>query len=480
MIYSIIFSFVTMNKSLKKGMFLFCFLNFLLFPNFSFASTSDSGNSWILSELEEVNKNKETHNEKESYIKYEKDNIEENKSKIEQVESLNSELKDAEESINTIKKFYTWATDIKNNSDYKDKIKNFDSILSQILTITSLPWTQDTLSYTGYTVKKYSFERKVNQFVKDSNQAISDSEKAIQTTQEDLKIASDEVRKSETNLQVQIQNFAIRFSIFLITLVVLFSLRKIIKRFIKSSSQLSDDKKWVFLSIIKWIISILVIIINGIFFFSEFVSVLPFLAIIWTALWLALRDIISSFIAWFVIWLKDSTYKLWDIIEIEADKIYGKVVKITSLSTFVQQIWFKWPEGIYLSFPNKRIFEIPVKNYSRMNSRLYINLEFFLEKWTDITDAKESLLKIMKEVTSQIEFRSPFTNKGYFKKFWYKEDSLAPQVFVEMRSQGIVLIGKLLWFWKERYDMKYSIEEKFITYLSSKRQEESKIKKEEK
>lgn len=461
------------------------FICFLPFSTFGASSKSDvegsdTGNVWIFSVLEEVNKNKATLAEKESYIKYEKDNIEENKSKIEQVENLSSELKDAEESINTIKKFYTGTTDIKDNSDYKDKIKNFDSILGQILLITSLPWSQDSLSYTEYIVKKYNFERKINQFIKDSNKAISDSEKVIEATQEDLKLASDEVRKSETNLQVQIQNFAIRFSIFLITLIVLFFLRKVIKRFIKSSTQLSDDKKRVFLSISKWIISFFVIIVNGIFFFSEFISILPFLAILGTALWLALRDLISSWIAWFVIWLKESTYKLWDIIEIEADKIYGKVIKITMLSTFIQQIWLKWPEWIYVSFPNKRIFETPVKNYSRMNSWLYINVEFFLEKGTDITDAKKNLLQTIQKITSQAEFRSPLSNKGYFKKFWYSEMSLVPQVFIEMRSQGIVLIGKFLWFWKERYDMKYLIEEKFITYLSRKKPEETTKKKKNK
>lgn len=88
----------------------------------------------------------------------------------------------------------------------------------------------------------------------------------------------------------------------------------------------------------KWIANVSIISVIAVFFFAELLSFLPFLAILGTAIGFALRDIISSFIAWFLIGNKDSVYKIGDVIEVEGDNVFGRVFKISPVVTTIQEL----------------------------------------------------------------------------------------------------------------------------------------------
>ena len=74
--------------------------------------------------------------------------------------------------------------------------------------------------------------------------------------------------------------------------------------------------------LIKWFFNFAIVIATLVFFFSEFTRFLPILAIVGTAIGFALRDIISSIIAWFLIGYRDSLYKIGDVIEVEKENIF--------------------------------------------------------------------------------------------------------------------------------------------------------------
>ncbi len=431
----------------------------------SISTDSSSSDSGIFSVLEKVNKEKTTLSEKESHIKYEEENIKENISRIEQIEKLQSQLKDIETSINTVKKFYTGTLDILQNQDYQEKTKLFETTLWELLWILSFPSEAESMSFTWYLIKKYEVTKQIATKLKEINKDISDSESTIQKSQDELKLLYEEVRKSETTFQTEVQDLVTKVAIFIAALITLLFLGNFLKKVIKKSGSLSDEKKEIFLLIVRWVKNIIIIIIIFAFFFSEFVSILPFLAILWTALWLALRDLISSFIAWFVIGLKDGIYKLNDVIEIDADKIFWKVVKITPLVTIVQELGMNGPNGASLSYPNKRIFETPVKNHSKMNNWIYISVDFFFDVTTDIALTKEKLKEAMWEVISLEKFRSPLSQKSFLKKFGYNETVLHPQIFLESKPQWIMIRWKILVSWWERHEIKGLIIEEFLTRI---------------
>jgi len=120
-------------------------------------------------------------------------------------------------------------------------------------------------------------------------------------------------------------------------------------------------------------------------------SFLPFLAILGTAIGFALRDIISSFIAWFLVGYKDSIYKIGDIIEIEENNVFGRVFKISPVITTIQELGLSGPSGMYKNFPNKFIFEKSIKNISKINNWIYITIDFLLDKKSSIPVSKKIL-----------------------------------------------------------------------------------------
>lgn len=453
-----------MNKVLKKYLFFLFFLSFLFLPNFSFAWTSSTSDSGIFSILKQVNQDKANLSEKQSLVKYEEESIEDRKSKIEELQSLTSKLQESEEAILTIKKFYTWTTDISQNKDYQEKEKTFNSILADILKILSTsPNDTETLTFTWYTSEKTKIKRKIDKKVSEMTADNSTSEESITKTREEIKTLSEELQKSEATFQSAIQDLIVKIIIFIFSIAFLIFFWKFLKKFIRSRPYLSEESKVMFILIVRWIRNSFAAIITFVFFFSEFVSILPFLAIIGTALWLALRDIIASFIARFTIGLKDGMYKVSDIIEIENYKIFWRVVKISPLTTVVQELWMSGASGTYLSFPNKTIFEASVKNYSRLNSWLYLGVDFFLDATSDIIDAKLKLKTVLDEIISSDRFRSPLQHKSFFKKMGYPESSIQPQIFLEARPQGVMLRGKVMTLLLERNDIRTFIIENFIT-----------------
>lgn len=84
----------------------------------------------------------------------------------------------------------------------------------------------------------------------------------------------------------------------------------------------------------RWLFHILFIGAILMIFSAEFMSFLPFLAILSTAVGFALRDVVSSFIGWFVIGA-DSGYQEGDLVEF--DNIIGRVSSVTPLLTTIEE-----------------------------------------------------------------------------------------------------------------------------------------------
>lgn len=84
----------------------------------------------------------------------------------------------------------------------------------------------------------------------------------------------------------------------------------------------------------RWLFHVLFIGAILMIFSAEFMSFLPFLAILSTAVGFALRDVVSSFIGWFVIGA-DSGYQEGDLVEF--DNIIGRVSSVTPLLTTIEE-----------------------------------------------------------------------------------------------------------------------------------------------
>lgn len=84
----------------------------------------------------------------------------------------------------------------------------------------------------------------------------------------------------------------------------------------------------------RWIFNILFVGAFLVIFSAEFVSFLPFIAIVGTGVGLALKDAIYSFIGWFAVG-SSSGYQEGDFIEFETT--IGRVFRITPLLTTIEE-----------------------------------------------------------------------------------------------------------------------------------------------
>jgi small-conductance mechanosensitive channel len=111
-----------------------------------------------------------------------------------------------------------------------------------------------------------------------------------------------------------------------------------------------------------------------------------------TAIGFALRDVVYSFIGWFMIGASDG-YQEGDIIQVE--DFQGKVFRITPLLTTLEEHGLQGVTGKMVSFPNKIIFEKTIKNFSRAHGFTFISLDFIVTHESDIDRAREVLMGII-------------------------------------------------------------------------------------
>ena len=163
---------------------------------------------------------------------------------------------------------------------------------------------------------------------------------------------------------------------------------------------------------------------------------------------------ISSFIAWFVIGLRDTTYKLGDVIEIPRDHIFGEVVKIHPLVTTIKELGLSGPNSKFRTFPNKLIFETSLNNLWKYGGWTFIPVECMITYQSDVELARTLLLDSMNEVCFSPDFTHVTDAKARLKKLGIPEKNHMPQVFVDVRTQGIFLRGKMLVMWNERHEIR--------------------------
>lgn len=281
-----------------------------------------------------------------------------------------------------------------------------------------------------------------------------ESQAKTKTHLEELKERENTLEKTQLSIQLQVFDAFKKIASFLGFILGTFLLARFGVHVIQKNTNSSEEKKKVIQSLIHLVRNIIIIAIVIVFFFSELLNFLPFLAILGTAIWFALRDVISSFIAWFVIGLRDTTYKLGDVIEIPRDGIFWEVVKIHPLVTTIKELGLSGPNSKFRTFPNKLIFETSLNNLWKYGGWTFISVECMITYGSDIEQARILLFDSMTEVCSSPDFTRAIDMKARLKKLGIPEKNQVPQVFVDVKTQGIFMRGKILVMWNERHEIR--------------------------
>lgn len=198
--------------------------------------------------------------------------------------------------------------------------------------------------------------------------------------------------------------------------------------------------------------------------FSQVLNILPILAILGTAFAFALRNVIASFIAWFVIGT-DQGYKVGDLIEAQiggGGSFRGRVLEVHPLITVLRQTGLRGDTGQIISFPNKIIFEDRIRNFSKMYRFTYIMIEFLLEDISDVGKAQKLLIASINESIPRDIEEATKNLPNLQTKFGITEEQIAPQVFIEPDPKGIMLRGKYLCRLDSRHSSRTKITRHFL------------------
>ncbi len=234
-----------------------------------------------------------------------------------------------------------------------------------------------------------------------------------------------------------IKKIVLAIAIWIVASVLKWIITKIFNRI---NFSVTAQRKAFILQLIKITINTVAIIAILLVFFSQLIRALPYFAIFATVITLALKDVILSVIAWIIIGTKDG-YKVGHYLHI--GDLWGTVVEINPFNTIVRQGGISGPTGRLLTFPNKKIFEEFLENWSKWHNFTYLKWDFFLEADSNFDKAEKIMLKIMGE--AQKEYKEKMLQKkNQLLKLGIREENLDPMVFWETQANGLLLRGKLI------------------------------------
>lgn len=231
---------------------------------------------------------------------------------------------------------------------------------------------------------------------------------AIINTNISYAIWSNELEKSQENVSIITSFFTteVLLNLFfaVITIMATFVLSKIVSAKLSNYIEWLADWEETNREELAWVLSRTANVSILAIGFSITLSILwvdmwIFLAWLWFWIWFTLKIFLSNFISW-IIMVTQWTYHNWDIIEI-GWKVW-KINKIHSLFTAVEQ--FDW---VIYYVPNVRFLEENVSNY-HSNDKRRIDVEVWVDYNTDVTKAKEIMLKVIDQFPNVLRAPEPF------------------------------------------------------------------------
>lgn len=446
---------------------LICFL--LLFSPVTTSAASFSFSNEItdkiapLKSLNQIEEKRSLLQEKENFLE-----IEQNKTFIEQ-----DELKEMEALfIYLVEEIKSMAV-IENEDEKKKKIEIILLSLRQLQSLIDIPaeyLTDGEQGLKNWRTIASLYESQKTEKTNILNNKTQEQKNKISITKEEIQNLKTELNLLEDQYAANLTKAFLRILVFIGVFLFLFILRSIISRMIEHVGEKYDfpEKKILALqSLKKWTFNITYFFIILIFFSVQILSILPFLAILGTALGFALRDVISSFIAWFVVGMKEG-YKEGDVIKV-GEELFGRVTHISPLITMVQELGMSGATGKYITFPNKKIFEAKISNWFKLKGYIFISIDFYLTQESNLEKAREIFLEIL-ETTFKENYHFISRDLNFFKKMGFKEDDLKPSINLDIRKQGVFIRGKIFLNSEDQNKIRTKVSQLFIEKIQKEKE----------
>lgn len=188
-----------------------------------------------------------------------------------------------------------------------------------------------------------------------------------------------------------------------------------------------------------YLVLLLAILTIALFFMEDLRAIAVFMGIAGAALVIALQDLVSSFVGWFVI---ISSRKLGVGDRVEIDEHRGDVIDVQLLRTTLIELnnWLgvDEPTGRILIIPNSFIFKSKVLNYAHVHPCLWGHIDVTVTYETPAKKALDTLLQILTE-ESREEFEEARAAAGQMERRYGVPDTVyQPKVYSFIADSGVL------------------------------------------
>lgn len=213
----------------------------------------------------------------------------------------------------------------------------------------------------------------------------------------------------------QIRFYIIKIFWWVIAIVIMLLISKIIawivKRNILKNNTIADSKHIGKIASLIWNIVFYVMVIFSLFIWFEIMWFNVGLILWWVSfgVWLAFKEILWNMIAGIMV-LYTKEFKLWDIVEINADQVYfGRIEEITIRHTIIRTLDLR-----EVVIPNMTLISVPIKTFSA-EELVKLQIMIYVSYDSDISKA----IKVITETINSFEFVKEKENtKVFVTAFW--------------------------------------------------------------
>jgi len=256
----------------------------------------------------------------------------------------------------------------------------------------------------------------------------------------------------------------IAFSLFAIAAVYIFVkifLGEIVFRHIR------DDKTRYTANRVGSVIFFLIVLVALVrIWFSDTMSLTISLGVIGAGIAIALQDVFKNFIGGFII-IGARLFEIGDRIEIGGEE--GDVIDIGMMNTTLLELggWVHGdqPTGRVTLLPNGKVITQQVHNYTRDHSFIWEELTIPITYDSDWKQAKEIVLRIVKQETMQVTGEAEKEIDRLGEKYYFPRKVVEPSVYLTPTDNWITFHVRYVTFAKERRQVRSKLYEKIIDQL---------------
>lgn len=137
----------------------------------------------------------------------------------------------------------------------------------------------------------------------------------------------------------------------------------------------------------------------------------------------------------------DEGYEEGDIIETK--DVLGRIYKISPLLTTIEEQNSQGFTGKILTFPNKFIFDNPIKNYSRSGGYTIATVDIVITHDSDAQKARDILMNIIGKDDIKMFYQSHRVIRKLKSIYHYNDKDLHPRIDVIIDTRGTILRARI-------------------------------------